>query len=530
MKEKLQQRYEAIGPYGKKRMDAMVQRTYRNVLVGWILGGVLIAGWNVWLRMPFGLYVIGSMVLMGYVVYEEVAGTQVQNIEERLCKGLIEYLANVKHAYMVDGNVANALAESVEGCGEEIKVHAALFYRILSSCGRKEKVRDYVVVQGYPHFLKLLLVQAYEVSEKGDVVFDNGKSMFAENLEHLRLLIMEELYHRKKKKYEFAGYTFVALIPFFAMPLIRFWGLEFSSDMTQFYNASGKWIEVLTFGVTFIIYHFINHAKDIYFFRERHKREYRRDCLLGKLERYFEERQGAGSQRVRKLLLETGQRESFGEFVVRTLCLGSLASIGSGILFASENIEWFYCLFFSVILGIVIAMYPFLGLLYRNHILRQHAEEEIRQFQSVLLMERRIEDMTIQELLEDMEIFSRIFRPELRKCMNSYSIGPKEALLRLRKEAGDIHYGFRDIADGFLAVDDVGIQNAFAEVENNREMLEKMSQLEAEIQLRNKRDGIDILARIPMCLTLGAYFILPFFGKSLSGVAEVFEILEELSI
>ena len=404
MKERLRQRYEAIGPYGKKRMEEMVQRTYRNLLIGWLLGGCLITGWNFWLGMPFGLYVLGSMVLLCYVVYAEVTGTQIQNKEERLCKGLIEYLANVKHVYIADGNVTNALAESVEECGEEIRVHAALFYRILSSGGRKEKVRDYVVARGYPHFLKLLLVQAYEVSEKGDVVIDNGKSMFAENLEHLRLLVMEELYHRKKKKYEFAGYTFVTLVPFFAMPLIRLWGLEFSGDMTRFYDAFGRWIEVLTFGVTFIIYHFINRAKDIYFFWETPKRNYAVDSLPGKLERYFEEKQGDGSKRIRKLLYKTGQRESFGGFMVRTLGLGSLVAVGCGIFFTFENVKWFYGLLCSVVLGIGAAMYPFLGLLYRNRILRQHAEEEIRQFQSVLLMERRIEDMTIQELLEDMAL------------------------------------------------------------------------------------------------------------------------------
>ena len=230
------------------------------------------------------------------------------------------------------------------------------------------------------------------------------------------------------------------------------------------------------------------------------------------------------------MLLETGQRESFGRFMVRTVSLGVLVTGGIGILLAFENLKIFSCVVVSVALGAVAGMYPFFSLLYRRYILKQHAEEEIRQFQSVILMERRIEDMTIRELLGDMEIFSRVFRPELRKCINSYANGPREALLRLRREAGDIHYGFRDIADGFLAVDDVGIQNAFAEVENNREMLEKMSQLEAEIRLRSKKDGIDILARIPMCLTLGAYFIVPFLADSLRGVTEVFALLEELAI
>ena len=137
-------------------------------------------------------------------------------------------------------------------------------------------------------------------------------------------------------------------------------------------------------------------------------------------------------------------------------------------------------------------------------------------------------DNTIPELLEDMEIFSRLFRQELRICINSYAAGPERALRKLREDAGNIHPGFRELADGFLAVDSVGIRNAFAEIENNRVMMEKMSQLKRQIQLEQRKDGMELLSKIPIALTVGGYFILPFLFNSLQGVYEVFELLQQL--
>ena len=61
-------------------------------------------------------------------------------------------------------------------------------------------------------------------------------------------------------------------------------------------------------------------------------------------------------------------------------------------------------------------------------------------------------------------------------------------------------------------------------------LLEKMSKLEEDMNLERKRDSMDLIARIPMFLTVGAYFVLPFFTYSLKGVGEVFQLLEELQI
>ena len=136
--------------------------------------------------------------------------------------------------------------------------------------------------------------------------------------------------------------------------------------------------------------------------------------------------------------------------------------------------------------------------------------------------------MTIVRLLEDIEIFSVVFHPIIRECINSYSSGPREALQKMKIMGSMLHESFSDLADGFLAVEEVGMKEAFAEVENNRSMLEKMSQLEADIQMERKKDSTDFLSKIPMVLTVGVYFILPFLFISFAGVGEVFLMLEEL--
>ena len=90
--------------------------------------------------------------------------------------------------------------------------------------------------------------------------------------------------------------------------------------------------------------------------------------------------------------------------------------------------------------------------------------------------------------------------------------------------------GFEGLADAFLCVDEVGIEEAFAEIENDRKLLERITRLDMKMSLEKKKDYIDLLVRIPMALAIGAYFILPFFFYSLQGVSEVFELLEEMQI
>jgi hypothetical protein len=177
-----------------------------------------------------------------------------------------------------------------------------------------------------------------------------------------------------------------------------------------------------------------------------------------------------------------------------------------------------------------VGVFPMIRLILQAGMIRSEAEYEVKQFQSLLLMERRTYGITVVGLLEEMEAFSNCFKSVLRRCINFYCSDSKGALLRLKKDGSKLYSGFEALADAFLSVDSVGIENAFAEIENDRRLLEKISRLELEVSQEKKRDIMELLAQIPMVFSVGVYFILPFFMYSLQSVVEVFDLLEEMQM
>ena len=181
MKQKLRQRYRMLCPYSEESLERLVNRDYRYILGGSFLLFLLIILWNTLLQMPSVFYITGCICLSVFFLFHEISEKRIEKTTEALYASFIEYLALVKHLFLSGNNVANAVFEAAEGFGEEMRLHASLLYRILSGGKRKEKVREYVVFSKYNRYLKLFLVQAYEVSEKGDVMLNEESSLFSEN-------------------------------------------------------------------------------------------------------------------------------------------------------------------------------------------------------------------------------------------------------------------------------------------------------------------------------------------------------------
>ena len=616
-KDFLIRKFLRVCHYGEVQLQQMVMEVYNYVVALSVVAVLLLIVWKRLFDCEGVMYFIASSMLGLYLVAFEVPTQLIQEKENRMYRELSIYFSRVKHKYRVGRSVVNAIYDASDGLSYEICCHAKELYRLLMESNRKEQVREYVMHSNGNRYMKLFLVQAYEASEKGDIVREDGKSLFIDNVEHLRVDLLDEIYRRRKREYEFAGYSFVAVTPFFFMPVLKQWGLEFAPELEVFYAGIGQVLELLTGLAVFLIYGLIYKAREIELFasEERTRKSewfswewVRRIC--SQLERY------AGSKKIwlRELLLQTGELLSCGElifkmilFMVMTLgvCFGlglqvretkretlltSVSTIETIVPLADKEKqelvanhilsivnEWKdkkelseeavrkevrkrvrlsntsmeqavideICMkikmyqstgmtvaeFVLYVLGSLFAgTIPLLQLLYQRNRMRSGAKEEIRQLQSVVIMERRIKHMTVVNMLEDMEVFSKIFKTVLRSCINTYSSGPERALGRMKEQGIAIQEEFGELADAFLSVDEVGVEKAFEEVEHNRMLLEKMSKLEEDMNLERKRDSMDLIARIPMFLTVGVYFVLPFFTYSLKGVGEVFQLLEELQI
>ena len=142
-------------------------------------------------------------------------------------------------------------------------------------------------------------------------------------------------------------------------------------------------------------------------------------------------------------------------------------------------------------------------------------------------MERLFPSITTVELLENLEAYALYFKSIIRECINTYSIAPRASLLKL-KNSTDFQ-DFRDLCDEFLAIEEVGVKEAFGELVNNRDMSGKLTELNINMVLDKKQDSTDLLSMIPAGLAVGVYFVLPFAISVLDNIGGMFSLLDTLN-
>lgn len=421
----LEVRLLEVCPYQEGERRRLAKELVRNAVLLSLLSALLLLFWNCRVQKGVTFYGLLCSGFLGWLLLWEIPDRRLQRKEERLFRQMLDYLREVKQRFFAGRNIPNAVFDSAREQSYEIRLHAAQLYGLLTDTRREHHVRNYISTARNNKFWKLFLVQCYETSEKGDILLSEGNSLFAENIEQIRLELMSELHRRKKRGHLFAGYLFVTVAPFLSLSVLQSWGIRFSAELRTFYQGPGRLIAAVCFVTTVLLVRYI----------KKHAR--------------------------------------FGGSVSETV-------------------------------------------------------SEIQQFQTILWMERRFPEMTRLTLLEDMEAFSMRFRPILRECLNNYSAGPEQALRRMREQGGRFHAAFAEIAECFLMVEEVGVEMAFAGMENSRQMLEREELFLAELQMENGKDRTELLSKFPSVLAVGAYFAVPFLLSAIQGVWEVFTILEGL--
>ena len=209
------------------QLNGLISQCVRKM--GTIIGLsiVVLVFWNGLFGVNSVLYMLESVMLASYIVCMEVPNYFLQEKENKVYNELILYFSRVKHRYKSCNHIANAVVNAADGMSYEIEQLAWELYRLLLEGNRKNKIRDYMEEKGLNRYWKLFLIQAYEVSENGNIYFD-------ENVEHIRLELMEEIYRRRRRQYAYSGYVFVTVTPFFMLPVLKNWGLGFTSELDFF--------------------------------------------------------------------------------------------------------------------------------------------------------------------------------------------------------------------------------------------------------------------------------------------------------
>ncbi len=179
----------------------------------------------------------------------------------------------------------------------------------------------------------------------------------------------------------------------------------------------------------------------------------------------------------------------------------------------AERIHWYEPVIW-LLLALAGFFFPFWFLLWRTKVRQMNMEDEVIQFQSVILMLIYFEQVTVEMLLRWMENFADIFHTSIEKCINNYPWNDKKALETLKEE--EPFEPFSRIIENMEMCEQIGVRKAFEEIAVDRGHFQEKRKQENEVRINKKAVYARIAAYVPLISTVGLYLIVPFVVESMS--------------
>ena len=141
-------------------------------------------------------------------------------------------------------------------------------------------------------------------------------------------------------------------------------------------------------------------------------------------------------------------------------------------------------------------------------------ENEVMQFQTIILMLMKIERVNVEMILEWLERYSNIFREPISKCVNNYEAGAWEALEELKNEV-NFEQMLRIIEGLQSAFEKIPIREAFDELDNEREYYQAKRKESNERLIKRKGMIGKVIGFAPLVLLFVGYLIVPLIAIGL---------------
>ena len=193
----------------------------------------------------------------------------------------------------------------------------------------------------------------------------------------------------------------------------------------------------------------------------------------------------------------------------------------------SAYFKWYELLicFLGAILGYA---GPVLLLQFQKIMRQMEMENEVMQFQTIILMLMKIERVNVEMILEWLERYSNIFREPISKCVNNYESGAWEALEELKQ---DVTFDklIRIVESLQASVEQIPIRQAFDELDTERSYYqEKRKEANDRLIARKAMIG-NVIGFGPMVILFVGYLIIPLCLIGMTSMTEAFSTMSEMS-
>ena len=186
----------------------------------------------------------------------------------------------------------------------------------------------------------------------------------------------------------------------------------------------------------------------------------------------------------------------------------------------SEYMQWFELLLAFVFM-IVAYMSPIWLLIFQVKMRQLEMEDEVMQFQTIILMLMKIERVNVEIILEWLERYSNIFKPQIAKCVNNYEAGAWEALEVMKEEVTYVPL-IRIIESLQAAVEKIPIKDAFDELDSERDYYQAKRKESNERLISKKAMIGKVIGFAPMVCMFVGYLIIPLVFIGLTSMSNSF--------
>ena len=184
----------------------------------------------------------------------------------------------------------------------------------------------------------------------------------------------------------------------------------------------------------------------------------------------------------------------------------------------SENMQWFEVLL-AMVFAVIAYNAPVWMLKFQAKMRQLEMEDEVMQFQTIILMLMRIERVNVEIILEWLERYANIFKEPISKCVNNYESGPWEALEQLKEDVSYQQF-IRIVESLQAAVEKIPIADAFDELDTERDYYQARRK-ESNERLISRKGMIGRgIGFAPMIVIFVGYLIIPLVFIGMTSMSE----------
>lgn len=144
---------------------------------------------------------------------------------------------------------------------------------------------------------------------------------------------------------------------------------------------------------------------------------------------------------------------------------------------------------------------------FKRKVASMSKEDEVAQFQTIVLVLMHVDGIRLDIILEWMDRFAYCFKSTVEDCILSLENGEREALETM-KESED-NPDFRQFTDCLLSIDEMNIDKAFSEIIVDRNYSIQNRQQQNAIDVIKKSRIGSFLALVPLIEILISYLLVP---------------------